>query len=330
MSVTRIGVGIPVWQGAEFVAEALDSMLSQRDISTNIFVSVDGADHESELACRPFASDPRVRIVTQPERLGWVRNCAAALAGAATTGAPYVCLQPHDDLAENDYLRTLLEVAEKQPEAAVVYSDISAFGTYHDLIVQSDVTGAPVERQLSLLNRHFNAVAFRGLTRVSALSRVPAMSGNSCGNFACDTVWMARLARTGDLVRVPRPMYRKRYHARNTHTQWMAWPVAQKTEAWLQHCLDMLAEALCVCAGSRDVRRVVAAARARVVNDGAAIGPYQGELARLLPAERACLLQRFDDICATRFSHHVPLSVSTGQWARYVWRHARGRARAAR
>lgn len=317
MSLARVGIGIPVWRGADFVAETIDCMLSQRDVAVDIFISIDGADHESERTCRPFASDPRVRIAVQPEQLGWVKNCAVALSGAATNNAPYVCLQPHDDLADSDYLCSLVELADKRPDAAVVYSDIDAFGTCQDVIAQPDVDGSPVERQLLLLTRHFSAVAFRGLTRTSALARVPAISGNSYENFACDTVWMARLARAGDLIRVPRSLYRKRYHGANTHMQWNGWSADRKAEAWLQHCLDMLAEALCVCSSPGDVRRVVAAARARAINDRIAVGPYHADLVQLSRADRRRLLRRFDDICAARFQHELP---ATGrEWARDAW-----------
>ena len=129
MSAPRIGVGVPVWQGAGFVAETIDCLLSQRDVAVGVSICIDGADRESERACRPFTSDSRVRIVVQPRRLGWGKNCAAALASAAATGAPYVCLQPHDDLVDSDYLRSLVEVAEARPDAAVVYSDMRAFGS---------------------------------------------------------------------------------------------------------------------------------------------------------------------------------------------------------
>lgn len=319
MSAPRIGVGVPVWQGAGFVAETIDCLLSQRDVAVEVFICVDGADRESEGACRPFASDARVRIVVQPQRLGWGENCAAALAGAAATGAPYVCLQPHDDLVESDYLRSLVEVAEARPEAVVVYSDIRAFGSYDDLLVCPDVTGTPIERQLSLL-RSFHAIPFRGLTRAAALSRVPAMAGNSYGDFACDLVWLARLARAGDLVRVPRELYRKRYHAANAYMEWHAWSFEQRTEAWLQHCLDMLAEALCVCSRREDVDRVVAAARARLLDDSASA--YRADLVRLAPAERASLLRRFEDGVA-RFRHRS-LARRTGDRLRQAWRRVVG------
>src|ERR1700694_49807 len=98
-----IGVGVPVWQGASLVAETVQSVLNQRGVQFKLFVSIDAADADSERACKPFTSDPRVRIVVQPRRLGWGKNTAAVLAGAGEL-ADFVCVQPHDDLIETDYL----------------------------------------------------------------------------------------------------------------------------------------------------------------------------------------------------------------------------------
>src|SRR4051794_20883932 len=75
-------------------------------------------------------------------------------------------------------------------------------------ISQPSVIGSSQERGLALLSEHYNAVAYRGLIRGSMLRKVPLISGNPFNNFAADTVWMARLARVGDLVRVPRLLYR--------------------------------------------------------------------------------------------------------------------------
>src|SRR4029078_1987486 len=106
------------------------------------------------------------------------------------------------------------------------------------------VLRATLARQSVLLTRHLGAVAYRGVNRTSALKTVPPISGNKFGDFACDTVWMARLARAGDLVRVPRAINHKRYRPGSAHAQWENWHRWQKGAAWIQHCLDMLAEAL--------------------------------------------------------------------------------------
>jgi hypothetical protein len=199
----------------------------------------------------------------QPGRLGWVKNTAAVLAGASEE-AEFVCVQPHDDWVETDYLATLLDVARNHPSAAVVFSDLAAFGTYKGVISQESVIGTPMERELLLLTRHFAAVAYRGLNRTSALKAVPTISGNSRGDFACDVVWMARLARAGDLVRVPQALYHKRYLPSSVHAEWATWHRWQKGSAWVGHCLDMLAEALMVATSSEERQLLIDAARGRL------------------------------------------------------------------
>jgi glycosyltransferase involved in cell wall biosynthesis len=294
MTGPRIGVGIPVWRSAAFVAETLESVLNQRGVQLDIIVSIDGADADSERACRPFASDPRVKIVVQPRRLGWVRNTAAVLA-AAIRRAEFVCVQPHDDWIEPDYLSTLLDSARRCPQAAILFSDIETFGTCRGIMSQDSVTGTPMERQLSLLTRHYNAIAYRGLIRASALTGLPPISGNDHGDFACDTIWMARMARAGDLVRIPQVLYHKRYHATNTHTAWTTWPREQKIAVWIEHCLDMLAEALTVASNAEDRRLLMDAARLRLVMSNISLGPYAADIKPMIGRRKREMLTVFEE-----------------------------------
>lgn len=285
MTQPLIGVGVPTWRGAAFIGETLRSVLSQRGVQLRLIVSVDGSDPDIEQACRLLTSDPRVSVVTPGSRLGWVKNTATVIRAALEEGAEFVCVQPHDDWIEPDYLSKLLDTARIRPQAAVLFSDIKTFGNRKQKILfQDSVTGTPMERQLLLLTRHFNAIAYRGLMRASALRNVPPISGNDCSDFACDTVWMARLARAGDLVRVPGALYHKRYHGNNTHQQWGAWHPEQKIAAWVAHCIDMLAEALTAARNDEDRSLLIEAARCRLVQGyEVKLGPYASDI-RALPA----------------------------------------------
>jgi hypothetical protein len=119
---------------------------------------------------------------------------------------------------------------------------------------------------------------------------VPAISGNGADDFAADTVWMTRLATVGDLIRVPRSLYRKRYHPGNTHGAWQQWPVERRVEAWTRHCLDMLREALTVTT-DRNARQMLArAVRVRYRHLG---GPYASDIAALSPAARQAIFRSF-------------------------------------
>jgi GT2 family glycosyltransferase len=296
----RICVAVPVWRGADYAAETLESVLRQRGAELTIVVSVDGGDETSEAACRPFLADPRVRLLVQRRRLGWVGNSSAALAAAAAEGVDYACLQPHDDVLEDGYLAALLAAAEANPNAAVVYSDIQSFGTRDGVIRQPTIAGSPFERQIGLLRDHFKAVAFRGLTRVSALRSILPMAGNPCEDFAADTVWMARQALVGDLVRVPQALYRKRYHANNTHMQWLAWSYERRMTAWIRHCLDMLAEALKSSKTPSERRMLHRVARMRLLQRATSTSPYHRDLVGMKPLARARMRSRFDAAAALR------------------------------
>jgi GT2 family glycosyltransferase len=296
-STPVVVVGVPVWRGATFVGETLRSILAQDGVTLRVVVSVDGADEASAAACERFLSDARVKLVVQPSRLGWVRNSAAVLGMAAAEVAHYGCLQPHDDIMEETCLSSLLAVAEAAPQAAVVYSDIQAFGDHDVLIHQPSVIGSPLARLVTLLVDHFNAVAFRGLTRMSALRAVEPISGNPFDDFAVDTLWMARLATVGDLVCVPRPLYRKRYHAGNTHSEWNHWPRERVVVAWTRHCLDMLTEALKVAKDTAARNMLVEAARVRLFQTATPM-TFHHVMSALSAEERAQVLLEFDPAVA--------------------------------
>ena len=256
-----IVVGIPVWRGGAFVHETIESVLRQVAIPFSLLISVDGADMDSVAACRPFLKDSRVRMVVQKSRLGWVRNMAFLMSEAVAQDADYACVQPHDDLMEDDYLAELVAKAEAYPAAAVVYSDLRFFGAIEDVVFSlPSVIGLPLERVRTLL-REPGWVAFRGLTRTAAIRALPAMSGNPFDDFSADHVWVMRLARIGDLVRVPRVLYRKRYHDANTSTKWFTWSLAKRSDAWTHHCLDLLAEALYTAGTSEEQETLWKAAR---------------------------------------------------------------------
>jgi glycosyltransferase involved in cell wall biosynthesis len=300
MQGTRtVCVGVPVWRGADHVPETLESVLRQRGVRLTVVVSVDGDDQGSATACRAFLADPRVSLLVQPRRLGWVGNSSSVLTAAAAQGADYVCLQPHDDLLDDNYLAVLLAAAEANREAAVVYSDIQSFGTHNNVIRQPTVAGSPFERQMDVMRHHYAAVSYRGLMRMSALRSILPMAGNPCEDFAADTVWLARQALVGDLVRVPHALYRKRYHPNNTHSQWVTWSSELRMTAWSRHCLDMLAEALKATSTASERRRLHKAARTRLLHPRNWT-PYRSDLVAMPPLARAGMRSRFDAAAVSR------------------------------
>jgi glycosyltransferase involved in cell wall biosynthesis len=280
-------VGVPVRGGAPFLAETLRSIQAQTHHDLEVEISLDGPDPAAEEQCRSFLKDGRFRLTRHPARRGWVDNVNWLV---SQVRSPYWCYQPQDDLMHPRYLETLLEAIEARPEAAVSYSDIEAFGKLETTLTQPSVTGRPVARQLALLAVHHSAVAFRGLTRADALRRAGGVQHNQASDFSADTSFMAALARFGELHRVPRTLYSKRYHDDNVHLGWLAWTLEKRVQAWAVHCADMLEQAMLVEATAEERRLLWLASAGRLTSPLASSYVSRNELSDRV---RQALLDRF-------------------------------------
>ncbi len=283
-----VTIGVPVYRGELFIEEALRSIQSQTHQSFKVIISLDGPDPVSEKLCQPFLQDSRFELFVQPERLGWVGNLNWLIAQVET---PYWYFHQQDDLVDPRYLEVLLAHAEQHPEAANVYCDIVAFGSLTGKFFHSSVTGTASARLLALLYDHHSAVPFRGLTRLEALRESGGICTNEVENASADTTWVASIARSGELLRVPVELYHKRYHSDNTHTKWAQWPLEKRTKAWVTHCADMLAQAMLVEATVQERRLLWLAAVGRLISPHTAFGYITAE--GLTEVERKLLLNEF-------------------------------------
>jgi hypothetical protein len=78
---------------------------------------------------------------------------------------------------------------------------------------------------------------------------------------------MSDLAKGGDLIRLPDPLYRKRYHAENTHTAWIDWTDHIKLAAWTTHCAETFRIALPTASSGAERQLLLGAARVRLLQE---------------------------------------------------------------
>ena len=115
----HVSVVLPVYQQADMVAQAIDSVLAQSYGSFELIVVDDGSCDGLHEAVRPYLRDPRVRVVSQPNQ---------GLPKALSTGfefatGEYFTWTSADNRMHRDQLARLVTFLQNRPEVAMVYAD---------------------------------------------------------------------------------------------------------------------------------------------------------------------------------------------------------------
>jgi glycosyltransferase involved in cell wall biosynthesis len=113
MNSCLLTVGMPVYNGADYINEALECLVSQSLKNFRILIS-DNASTDATPAILAMwqARDSRIQVVRQCSNLGLTRNFRFVLEQAQT---PWFAFAAHDDLWSASYFETLLEVASRRP-----------------------------------------------------------------------------------------------------------------------------------------------------------------------------------------------------------------------
>jgi GT2 family glycosyltransferase len=300
----RVTIGVPVYRGELYLEETLRAIQTQSYREFRVLISMDGTNPVCEKICEEFLKDPRFELTVQPERLGWVGNLNWLLAQVTTD---FWYFHQQDDLTEPDYLEILFEHARENPDAALVYCDLVPFGRIEGSFpVPPSVRGTTAYmRVMTLLHEHFPAFAFRGLTRAGALREAGPIPTNDLDDFGVDICWLTGVARAGELIHVPRELYRKRYHSSNTESKWWAWPKDMRLKVWPAHCVNMLEQAMRIPASTQEMRLLWLAAVERLTSAQAAA--HFLSLVELTEEDRQTLFDRFLERALVSRRVNIPL-----------------------
>ena len=112
-----ISIGVPVFNGEDYIREALDSLLAQSYANLEINIYDNASTDRTEEICRLYcAKDRRIRYHRNARNLGLLPNWRRALDLAA---GDYFMWAAHDDYWSTNYLETLLECLLAYPKAVL-------------------------------------------------------------------------------------------------------------------------------------------------------------------------------------------------------------------
>lgn len=175
----RVSVGIPVYNGEPFLADAL-ACLSRQDFADAEFIICDNSstDRTAEIAADFASSDHRFRVIRQAETKPADENFSAVLAAAR---GEFFCWRAADDLSSDNFLSELTFTLAANPGCMLATCQINNIRGANPAIIRTRPAPAMSAKPDSLWFRlkllHMTrAASFYGLWRREDIVRIFAQA----------------------------------------------------------------------------------------------------------------------------------------------------------
>jgi glycosyltransferase involved in cell wall biosynthesis len=221
-SKPKVSIGLPVYNGENFLAETLDSLLAQTFQDFEIVISDNASTDATEKICTEYASkDKRIRYSRNQQNLGAAHNYNQVFERSI---GKYFKWSAHDDLCEPEFLEQCVNILDSIQSVVLCYPGIiyindegehlqscsnllnlrspkahERFGLFQDLLCN----------QPGLFDRW--TVVF-GLIRADILRKTPLIGGY----IGSDLILLANLTLLGKFYEIPKHLLLVRQHAKRS------------------------------------------------------------------------------------------------------------------
>ena len=212
MSNPPMSIGLPVYNGENYLGEAIESLRRQTFGDFELIISDNASTDATEDIARDAAGkDRRIRFYRQEVNAGGPANYNFVLDRAKSDD--FFLWHAHDDLRAPESLERSLQVMKDSPQASVVFSRAALIGqTGEHLGVKPRpaglLSGRPHRRLRAVVtSRHTDFVLF-GLMRRHLLERTDRHGSFKGG----DRVLVAEMALLGEFVEIDEFLFLNRDH----------------------------------------------------------------------------------------------------------------------
>lgn len=205
----RVSIGMPVWNGEEFIRDGLDSLLGQSFGDFEIVISDNASSDATQDICEDYVRlDSRIRYSRNELNKGLQANFAKVLALAT---APYFMWGCHDDRWDPSYISRMVDVLDSRRPVVLAGSNAGSIDQhgvqqdhYDNVSVYSPTTvAARARRFICTPPGGCHATLIYGLMRTSVIKRIGyprrgRIRDRNRGYYAIDLLTLFRLIFEGD------------------------------------------------------------------------------------------------------------------------------------
>jgi glycosyltransferase involved in cell wall biosynthesis len=205
--------GMPVFNGANFIERAIDSILGQDLDDFELVIADNGSTDATEEICRGYVdADERVTYHRSPENRGAAWNYTRLVPLAK---GRYFKWTSHDDMIEPSYLRLISTELDDHPEASLAFP-FACFIDDHDKrlkVYEEDVAwdirgSSPAARLHQVLSTLGLCNPIFGMMRTDTLRQTRII-----GAFdSSDILLLSELSLHGEFHLVREPLFLRRMH----------------------------------------------------------------------------------------------------------------------
>ena len=209
-AVPRLSIGLPVYNGEKYLAEALDALLGQTYQDFELIISDNASTDGTERISREYeARDPRVRYIRQPRNIGCSPNHNVVF--TESRGELFKWASD-DDLYARDLLERCVQALDDHPDAVLSHSWTAIIDPNGDITTN---VGYPLSTDSPDAPERFRSLLFDvggdddyGVIRADVLRRT-ALNESF---YHADRTIVAEIALHGRFHHVPATLFFRRDH----------------------------------------------------------------------------------------------------------------------
>ena len=226
-----VSIGLPVFNGAQYLAEVLDSLLGQTYTNFELIISDNASTDETQEICQAYAAkDPRVCYYRNRENIGAVQNWYRTF---DLSRGEYFTSAGHDDRYAPEFLSACVAVLDRNPDVVLCYTRTKIIDEDGNVVrnfeVEIDTTSPkPHVRLYNVIGIDYLCIQLFGLVRASAFGKADVY----VGYYGCDRNTLAELALMGQIYEIPDYLFFHRFHAKALGAARRSGRTLQELLAW--------------------------------------------------------------------------------------------------